>query len=314
MVTITNEIEEKWLAFNRPMIQPISFGDDHPACSILRLDQIQSWASGNKYYKLKYPLYDALQKGISTIISKGGMFSNHLAALAEASSVFGKQLVAVIRCHAPDDHNPSIINLQKHGAEIIFMAPRAYDAFDQHEAEKLFPEAMFIPEGGLSKEGIKGASEISNACIQHSPTHVIISGGTMGTACGLLATMPEAVNVIIVPAWKGCSEEYVLGIVEHHKIKTVCSWQLWPDFHFGGFGKFNVELIDFMTSFTTTTGIPLDPVYTGKLMYGLQQKLMQGYFTPSSNILAIHTGGLQGLKGFKYRYPEQWNNYIKVVC
>ena len=131
----------------------------------------------------------------------------------------------------------------------------------------------------------------------------------MGTSSGLLTTMPESIKVIIVPAWKGCTEEYVSGILDHHKIKTACSWQLWPDFHFGGFGKFNVELIDFMTSFTTTTSIPLDPVYTGKLMYAIEDKRASGYFKKDDTIIAIHSGGSQGLAGYKYRFPKEWGSY-----
>ena len=310
MVTITDEVERKWRAFSKPPIQPILFDNHKPACSILRLDLIQSWASGNKYFKLKYLLHDALERCIPTIVSKGGMFSNHLAALAEACSVFEKHLVAVIRTHSPDDHNPSIVNLKQHGAQILYVTPSVYNAFDQQEAERLFPGAMFIAEGGLSKDGIIGASEIAQLCIPHAPTHVIISGGSMGTSSGLLHTMPESTKVIILPAWKGCTEEYVSGILNEYKIKASCSWQLWPDFHFGGFGKFNQELIDFMKAFTNATGVPLDPVYTGKMMFGLHQKIGQGYFKESDQILAIHTGGLQGIEGFKYRYPEQWNGYF----
>jgi len=310
MVTLSGNSKKLWQEFSSPPIQPFLFVDGHPACSILRLDLIKSWASGNKYFKLKYTLLDTLEKNIPTFVSKGGMFSNHLAALAEACAVFGKRFVAVIRSHAPDDRNPSILKLKELGAEIIYLAPGSYTSFDQHEAEKLFPGAMFIPEGGLSSDGIRGASEITQSFLPYAPTHVIISGGTMGTACGLLASMPESINVIIVPAWKGCTQDYITGILQDYKIEVSCSWQLWPDFHFGGFGKFNQELIDFMIAFTTTTGIPLDPVYTGKMMFGLNQKIGQEYFAGSDKILAIHTGGLQGVDGFKYRYPEQWKSYL----
>jgi 1-aminocyclopropane-1-carboxylate deaminase/D-cysteine desulfhydrase-like pyridoxal-dependent ACC family enzyme len=307
MITISEEVERKWRTYSQPPVQPILFGNHSPACSILRLDLIKSWASGNKYFKLKYVLHDALEQGIPTIVSKGGMFSNHLAALAEACSVFGIQLVAVIRTYGPDDLNPSIRRLKQLGVQILYLTPGEYKAFDQQEAEKLFSGAMFIPEGGLSVHGIRGASEIVQSCIPHAPTHVIISGGTMGTACGLLMAMPSSIKVIIVPAWKGCTEEYVSGILNEYEIEPSCSWELWPDFHFEGFGKFNEELISFMTLFTSNTRIPLDPVYTGKMMYGIHQKIEEGYFKETDQILAIHTGGLQGIEGFKYRYPEKWN-------
>jgi 1-aminocyclopropane-1-carboxylate deaminase len=313
MINISGDKGRLWQEYSLPPVQSIISGKGQPALSILRLDLIKSWASGNKYFKLKYSLHHALQQDINVVVSKGGMFSNHLAALSEACLVFGKHLVAVVRSHAEDEHNPSILRLKANGTELLYLAPKAYNAFDQSEAESKFPGALFIPEGGLSQEGIKGTSEISQACIQHMPTHIVLPGGTMGTACGLLATMPESVNVIIVPAWKGCTEEYISGVLHRFEINPSCSWQLWPDDHFGGFGKFDKRLIDYMTAFSNITGIPLDPVYTGKMMFGLYRKIEQGYFTASDAVLAIHTGGLQGLEGFRYRYPGQWGSYLREV-
>ena len=312
-VELPDEINDVWNSYTSPPVQHIQTPEGHPSLSILRLDQIDSWASGNKYFKLKYALRLALSRGVTTIVSKGGMFSNHLAALSQACSVFGLHLVNVIRSHQPDETNPSILQLRAHGDEILYVSPEVFAAFDETESAKRFPEAMFIPEGGLSEEGILGTQEIAAECIHHSPTHVIVAAGTMGTAMGLLAAMPGDINVIVVPAWKGCTNDYVQQVLTRYSILPACAWQLWPDYHFGGFGKFDPGLIDFMTSFTRETAIPLDPVYTGKMMFAIKDKMDKGDFSSGDRILAIHTGGLQGLKGYNYLYPEQWKAYVGLV-
>ena len=279
---------------------------------MLRLDLLQSWASGNKYYKLKYAIEFALANDVKVIVSKGGMFSNHLAALAEACHVFDLRLIAVIRSYAPDESNPSIRKLREKGSEIVYLNPEAYTVFDEQEAGQLFPASLFIPEGGLSDLGIHGTSEILNECQDQHPTHIILSGGSMGTACGIISSAPADVKVIIIPAWKGCTDLYFLDILRQYQIDPVCTWELWPDYHFGGFGRFNQELIDFMFSFSADTGIPLDPVYTGKMMYAIDDRWKSGYFKQTDSILAIHTGGLQGLDGYRYRFPAVWGKYLRL--
>lgn len=279
---------------------------------MLRLDLLQSWASGNKYYKLKYAIEFALANDVKVIVSKGGMFSNHMAALAEACHVFDLRLIAVIRSYAPDESNPSIRKLREKGSEIVYLNPEAYTVFDEQEAGQLFPASVFIPEGGLSHLGIHGTSEILNECQDQHPTHIILSGGSMGTACGIISSAPADVKVIIIPAWKGCTDLYFLDILRQYQIDPVCTWELWPDYHFGGFGRFNQELIDFMFSFSADTGIPLDPVYTGKMMYAIDDRWKSGYFKQTDFILAIHTGGLQGLDGYRYRFPAVWGKYLRL--
>lgn len=277
---------------------------------MMRLDLIRSWASGNKYFKLKYGLQEALSSGAKVIVSKGGMFSNHLAALSEACLAFNIQLVAVIRSYAPDEGNPAIRRLRAHGQEIIYLPPSQYKSFNVEESARLFPASLFIPEGGLSESGIRGTSEIMQHCLVCSTSHIVVAGGTMGTASGIVAAAPTSAKVIIVPAWKGCTHEYFSGILSKFGVDPVCNWDIWPDYHFGGFGKFNQQLVEFMTQFTEATSIPLDPVYTGKVMYAIDDKLRSGFFNDRDSIIAVHTGGMQGLAGFRYRFPEEWGRYL----
>ncbi|MDZ4749792.1 MAG: pyridoxal-phosphate dependent enzyme [Saprospiraceae bacterium] len=303
------DIAEIWHKFSPGPAQSIHLPEGQPGFKVLRLDLLRSWASGNKYYKLKYVLKETLAKGTPILVSKGGMFSNHLAALSDACLAFDLQLVAVIRSHTPDENNPSIRRLRVNGNQIVYLYPDEYNSFGDADASRLFPGALFIPEGGLSEAGISGAAEIVVECLPPEPSHIILAGGSMGMACGLVKATPAGVKVIIVPAWKGCTDSYFCEILTRYKIVPQCSWELWPDYHFGGFGKFNMHLIDFMTSFSLKHAVPLDPVYTGKMMFAIEDKRSSGYFREADSIVAIHSGGLQGLDGYKYRFPDAWRNY-----
>ncbi len=303
----------QWNQFTPGPVQAITNFYNDQSIHLLRLDQLKSWASGNKYYKLKYPLQFVLENGIQTIVSKGGMFSNHLAALAEACHAFQIKLVAVVRSFAPDELNPTMKRLKELGSQIEFVSPEAYNLFDEQAAHERYPEAVFIDEGGLSPEGIRGSAEIASEIDSAKFNHVVIAGGSMCTAVGLISALPTDTMLHIVPAWKGCSKEYVENILANYEIQPACSWNLWPDYHFGGFGKFNQELIDFMTGFTKRTGIPLDPVYTGKMLFAITYKIENGYFNKGDNIVAIHTGGLQGLTGYVHRFPEAWEEYAGLI-
>ena len=309
MLNFTGEIATRWREFSPAPLQGIQLLDGSSSLKMLRLDLITSWATGNKYFKLKYVLHEALTSGIERIVSKGGMFSNHLAALSEACLEFNIHLVTVIRSHVRDEMNPSIQRLRAHEHEILYLPPSDYKSFDSGDAERLFPGSLFIPEGGLSTAGIKGTSEIMQSCLECNPSHIIVAGGTMGTACGIVAAAPASVKVIIVPAWKGCTYSYFTEILNKFEVHPACTWDIWPDYHFGGFGKFNHDLIEFMIQFTRDTGIPLDPVYNGKVMYAIDDKMRSGFFNDNDSIIALHTGGMQGLAGFKYRFPEEWGRY-----
>ncbi len=309
MENLPEDKSESWREFSPGPVQSIYSPQGQPSFKVLRLDLLKSWASGNKYYKLKYVLKNALSQGTQSVVSKGGMFSNHLAALSDACLAFNLQLVAVIRSYAPDENNPSIRKLRANGNEIVYLNPREYNSYGEADAKQQFPDCLFIPEGGLSKEGIKGAMEIVYDCLPHAPTHIILAGGSMGTASGILAAAPAHIKVVIVPAWKGCTDSYIYEILGKYEITPQCNWELWPDYHFGGFGKFNRSLIDFMTTFSLNHSLPLDPVYTGKLMYAIEDKRSAGFFKEDDSIVAIHTGGLQGIEGYRYRFPEEWGSY-----
>ncbi len=302
-----------WHQFSPGGIQVVqNFFQDRPL-PILRLDLLKSWSSGNKYYKLKYPLQFAIENNVTKVVSKGGMFSNHLAALAEACHTFQLHFTAVVRAFEPDERNPTLRRLRELNTQIVFVQPEEYHPFDQAMAYSLFPDALFIEEGGLSMEGIKGSAEIMNEIPEQGIYHLAIAAGSMCTACGILDAMPSNYFLHIVPAWKGCDRQYVQSLLSRYDIVPAGEWDIWPDYHLGGFGKFNPALIDFMTSFTRATQVVLDPVYTGKLLFGIADKMKAHYFHERDQVLAIHTGGLQGLAGYAYRFPDLWGEYYSMA-
>lgn len=280
--------------------------------SVKRLDKITSWASGNKYYKLKYNIRAALERGSKAIISKGGMFSNHLEALAKACAYFSIPCICIVRSYTPDENNPTIKSLRLYNANIIYTTPEVYDQFDERASHQLEPDAFFIPEGGANDLGFRGTSEIFYE-LSRDYTHLILAGGTLSTAAGIISVAGPSIRVIVVPAWRGCTSQFLDGTLKQWGVLPDCETDIWPDYHFGGFGKFNPALVQFMIEFTMQTGVPLDPVYNSKMMFGIHDQMQKGYFKNDDRILSLHTGGMQGLWGAYYRAPELWKDYIRII-
>ena len=180
--------------------------------------------------------------------------------------------------------------------ELIFVSQEDYN--NKHEpywAKKLvanFDELFIVPEGGANEWGRAGAGLI-NRFIKDTYTHIAVSVGTGTTLIGLRNKINEHQQLLgFVPMKQG---SYLKGYIsEHVQPDRNHNWQLFDEWHFGGFGKWNDELIRFMNEFYETNNIPLDMVYTSKMMYGMQQMLLSGYFDKDAKVLCIHTGGLQG--------------------
>ena len=276
---------------------------------LLRLDLLDTWATGNKYFKLKHYLGEARSRGIAHVISKGGPFSNHLAALAEACATFGMRLTCIVRAYRDDPDNPTLRRIRTLGGDCHITVPHTFSAFGPSDASAIDPGALFIPEGANGPLGWKGTAEIVEHLMRLGPTHVVLPAGTFGTAAGMLSAAPAHWHMIMVPAWKGCSRAYVTDMLDAAHISPRCLWSVWPDHHAGGFGRYDESLRTFMFSFTAATGVLLDPVYTGKMLKATLDAVRDGFFPTGSRIVAIHTGGLQGLAGYRYRFPEHWSDY-----
>ena len=265
------------------------------AIDMLRLDLLHPVVSGNKWYKLRLNMDHAKNNGYKTIVTSGGGYSNHLIATAYAAKRFGLQSVGIVRGKY-DVLTPTLVDCQAQGMELIFVTQEDYKNQHQPEwAEKLvahFDEVFIIPEGGANERGRTGAGLITRF-ITSDYTHVMIDVGTGTTLTGIRNNLTTSQQIFgFVPMKQGA---YLASHIREHLLPAQDkNWQLLDKWHFGGFGKWNAELLAFMNDFYRENKIPLDVVYASKMMYGLKEMLDDNCFNSSDRLLCIHSGGLQG--------------------
>lgn len=262
--------------------------------SILRLDEIDPVISGNKWFKLKENISTALKEGKDTLITFGGAYSNHLIATAAAAHQYGLNTIGIVRGEPEYASNPTLSNCLAYGMQLIFVTREQYCAKnDPVFVNSILPDAnnrLLIPEGGANESGRVGVGHIAK-WIPDSATHIAVSVGTGTTLAGISNSWPDK-SILGFCATKACHEQH-LDINSWTK-NSVTNYQLYPDNYFGGFGKWNEDLITFIRNFYQHTSIPLDVIYTGKMMYQLQKLIQSGNIPQDSHIVCIHTGGLQG--------------------
>lgn len=265
---------------------------------VKREDDIHPFISGNKYRKLKYNLLEAKAKKDTVLLTFGGAFSNHIAAVAAAGQREGLQTIGVIRGEELEDKiaDNATLNFAKScGMQFKFVSREDYrkqtDADFIDALKKEFGNFYLIPEGGTNILAVKGCEEIlTDNDVEFD--YVCVAVGTGGTISGVInASFPHQ-KVIGFPALKG---DFLKE--EISKFANSTNWQLITDYHFGGYAKVKPDLVNFINNFKADYNVPLDPVYTGKMMYGIFDLIEKGYFEKNARILAIHTGGLQGIAG-----------------
>lgn len=265
---------------------------------VKRDDLLHPHISGNKFRKLKYILQDATQKKQTTLLTFGGAFSNHIAAVAAAGKIHGFKTIGVIRGEELKDktkNNPTLSFAISQGMAMHFISREEYkkkaDAAFQDRLLKQFGACYIIPEGGTSDLAIKGCAEILT--LEDSTfDYVCVSVGTGGTVAGIIASSTEDQQVLGFSALKGLFQKEIISTYASNE-----NYTLMDTYCFGGYAKIDSDLIRFMNEFKRTHNIQLDPVYTGKLFYGIFDLIKKGYFRENSRILAVHTGGLQGIAG-----------------
>ncbi len=270
---------------------------------MLRTDLNHPEISGNKLYKLKYNLLAAREQKKDTILTFGGAFSNHIAATAAAGKEYGLKTIGIIRGEKSSENNPTLSLAKANGMHLHFVSRELYRDKTALLAytEKIFGNNIFIiPEGGSNKEGVKGCMEIVSSI--QIPFDVICSAcGTGATIAGMILSLKEEQKALGFQVLK--AENYIQREV-HNWLKIYGqedkkNWQINEDFHFGGYAKTNAELSQFVKKFQEKHQIPLDPIYTAKMMYGIMELIRKDHFPKNTTIIAIHTGGLQGNQGFK---------------
>ncbi len=263
--------------------------------SLLRLDMIHPVISGNKIFKLYYFLQKAIALNIK-IITFGGVYSNHLAATAAACKHYGLQCVGIVRGEKPPALSPPLLYCSQQDMHLEFISRSAYKQKEEnifHQNLRLkYGDHLLIPEGGFGEEGVRGAAEIYRYITNKFYTHVCCSVGTATTLAGLLQAAEPSQQIVGFNALKELNfEERLTRLLKNPLPGNYC---LIKKYHFGGYAKKSSDLVAFMNTFYEDHCIPLDFVYTGKMMYGVIDMLKQNYFPEKSRIICIHTGGLQG--------------------
>lgn len=269
-----------------------------------REDLIHPVVSGNKWRKLKYNLIRAKEEEPPAILSFGGAYSNHIHALALAAQEAGLKSIGIIRGEEVLPLNNTLSYAKSCGMELYFVSREEYRRKSEgafiESLHKRFGDFYLVPEGGNNALGVKGCMEILQEIEQFYDV-VCLPCGTGTTMAGIVASLPEGKKAIGFPVLKGGDFLYkeidlLLGsFVLYHQD----SWRLEEHYHFGGYGKWTEELMQFIHGFKTLHGIQLEQVYTGKMMYGLMDMIRNDFFERGTRIVAIHTGGLQGLEGVK---------------
>lgn len=268
---------------------------------IKRDDLLHPQFGGNKWRKLKYNLVHARKNQHDTLLTFGGAWSNHIYATAAAGKVFGFKTIGIIRGEEHRPLNATLAFAKDCGMQLHYVDRAQYRQKNEtHYLDKLkhqFGHVYILPEGGSNALALKGCKEIVEEIAIPFDT-ICCASGTGTTLAGLISALRPDQSAIGFSALKG--GDFLADEVNTFlQDKTSdADWRIEDRFHFGGYAKINDELIHFMKSFKADYGITLDAVYTGKMFYGLFELIKAGTFSPGSTIIAVHSGGLQGNKGF----------------
>jgi 1-aminocyclopropane-1-carboxylate deaminase len=265
--------------------------------SILRLDKLHPIVSGNKWFKLRYYIEEAMNQSCTTIASFGGPYSNHLVALAYVAKENNVKSIGYVRATKEDAITPSLQEALAYGMKLEFIGRTNFqeiknDLLKTNQHKSIDNNSIyFIDEGGYGTIGAKGAATILNEHCKHYTT-IIAAVGTGTMLAGLINAAEAHQEIIGIPVLK--NENTIEDEIKALLINKAASFSLLHNFHQGGYAKTNPALIAFMNQLWETEKIPSDIVYTGKLLFAVDSLLKENYFKEGSKILVIHSGGLQG--------------------
>lgn len=271
--------------------------------AIKREDLLHPHISGNKYRKLKYNLIQAKEENKDTLLSFGGAFSNHIAALAYAGKLNNFKTIGVIRgdeLESKINENPTLIFAQECGMKLKFETREKYRVKEDSDyimsLRNEFGDFYLVPEGGTNELAITGCLEILNEDDKEFD-FICCAIGTSGTISGIIKSAKTNQTILGFPSLKGTFfDKEIRKFAPNYS-----NWKIINDYNFGGYGKTTPELVDFLNKFYSKYKIPLDPIYTGKMVFGVVDLIKKNYFPENSKILVIHTGGLQGIEGMNLK-------------
>ncbi|MGM5631805.1 pyridoxal-phosphate dependent enzyme [Apibacter raozihei] len=295
-------------------IQPFQFPDLHVENQLFikREDLVHPIISGNKFWKMKYNLVRAKEMQCETLVTFGGAMSNHIVATAAAANENGFKSVGIIRGEELADkwqNNQTLAEASSLGMDFYFISRSEYRLKDKSVVTqgilKNIKNHYLVPEGGTNSLAVQGAAEILNE-ETHKFDIITTAMGTGGTLSGLSVGAQNHQQIMGFPVLKNAGF-LVKDII---KLTDKQNFTVNLDYHFGGYAKVTPDLIDFINNFYLLNHIPLDPVYTGKMMFGLKEMLRKGEISSDKKILAVHTGGLQGIREMNKLLSQKNKNII----
>ena len=278
----------------KPPIQAVpSFGHDQKV-DLLRLDVIHPIVSGNKFYKLRYYIELTLEKGVSTVASFGGPYSNHIVALAYTAKEAGLKSIGYIRTNTDEPMTPSLKEAKAYGMEFVYLGRTDFQSKKAAilQSSEMNTDCYLIDEGGYGTIGAKGAATILTTQDTSHYDVIICAVGTGTMLAGIIHAADAFQKIIGIPVLKneGSIESEINFLLEDKNRP----YTLLHQFHQGGYAKTNPMMLDFMNRLWDAEKIPTDIVYTSKLLFGVEQLINENYFDKDISLLVIHSGGLQG--------------------
>ncbi len=295
---------------NRSILQELTteqWSNRNVKVYVKRDDLIHEEISGNKWRKLMYNVELAKNNKKDTLITFGGAFSNHLVATACACSVFGLKSIGIVRGdELSENSNDTLKRCADYGMQLEFVSRELYNLrYDKdwwRELQLDYPNAMVIPEGGANFYGMVGCQEIWKE-LPSDIDRVFVAQGTTTTSCGILIGAPETTKVHVVPVLKGFdAKQEMKNLFQNFFLDEETTDELFKklivesDYHFGGYGKYTPELLAYITEKLTQFNLKLDPIYTAKSFFAMEQTI-KNLDLKNEKIVFLHTGGLQGANG-----------------
>ena len=260
---------------------------------------------GNKWRKLKFNLIEAKAQKKDRLVTFGGAYSNHVVAVACAARLYGFKSLGLIRGHELNpESNPTLKSAADYGMELHFLTRENYKFLTKEMENPKNPQDYLIPEGGTNALALRGVREMTEEPGFSEYDIVTCPIGTGGTFCGILQGLNGRGQVWGFSALKGDS------ITDETRAQRLAfdihfeNYQIFSNYHFGGYARFTPELIAFINSFKKEFNVLLDPIYTGKMFFGVWDKIKNDQIAPGSRILLVHTGGIQGIDGFNLRHHD----------
>jgi 1-aminocyclopropane-1-carboxylate deaminase len=276
--------------------------------SLLRLDQSGGLAPGNKSFKLQEYFEQARRAGASRLVSFGGAWSNHLHALAALGCQQGIETVGIVRGEVTETDSAMLADAARWGMHIVPVSRAEYrrrnDADYQQSLREHFSPCVLIPEGGASLAGVRGCAGIGEIIQRAAPQarRIVVPVGTGTTLAGLASTLDPQCELFGISALKGATdlERRVADVLAPLALESEARWSIRHEFHCGGFARVDTALREFILAFEAVQGVEIEPVYTGKMLFAIYRLLEQREWESDIPILAIHTGGLQGRRGYPW--------------